>query len=40
VPSECVFSKSAWLVSKRRCAMSDGTISTLTFLACNADLFA
>ncbi len=34
-PVERVFSTSGWIVSKRRCAMTDATVSLLTFLAVN-----
>ena len=34
-PVERVFSASGWIVSKRRCAMTDSTVSLLTFLVVN-----
>jgi len=35
VPSERVFSKSGWIVNKRRCMLSDKSVSLLVFLSCN-----
>ncbi|AVK75720.1 hAT family C-terminal dimerization region domain containing protein [Pandoravirus neocaledonia] len=35
VPSERVFSKSGWIVNKRRCTLSDEHVSLLVFLSCN-----
>jgi len=35
VPSERVFSKSGWIVNKRRCTLSDESVSLLVFLSCN-----
>lgn len=35
VPAERVFSKGGWTVNKRRCALSDESVSILVFLSCN-----
>nr|UMO78462.1 hAT family C-terminal dimerization region domain containing protein [Pandoravirus belohorizontensis] len=35
VPSERVFSKSGWIINKRRCTLSDESVSLLVFLSCN-----
>jgi hypothetical protein len=35
VPSERVFSKSGWIVNKRRSSLSDKNVSLLVFLSCN-----
>lgn len=35
VPSERTFSKCGWIVNKRRCSLSDKSVSLLAFLSCN-----
>jgi hypothetical protein len=40
VPAERVFSKAGWIVNKRRCTLSNGNVSTLCFLTCNARYLA
>jgi hypothetical protein len=39
VPSERVFSKGRWIVSKRRASLSPNTVSLLMFLSCNRGHF-
>jgi hypothetical protein len=36
VPAERAFSKAGWIVSKRRCALSNDSVSTLSFITTNA----